>query len=329
MDQLFLDRLAVDALDDLGRFFQAGGGDAVEHLVGILVSGEDALEVEHREARRAAPSRWRTRGSTTPSMAAAMIGMLESTAAELPGDVHLVGVDGDGARNQRDIVEPVRARAFRPRPTHMPMRSPTLLGPAPLAAADPVCREPPARPTVVRGESIRSARRRVSTAAPARASGCARSQSIRSPSSLQSGFTTCEALAHLAHLRRPGRRSPTTFDVAVHLARASARRARRRARRSRRPCPTGCWSTVLRPMASLGRTSSTRKRRAARETSASAAVSIPGAIAPPMNSPRGVHAVEVGRGAEVHDDQRRPVERDGGHALHDPVRARPHAGRRR
>ena len=44
--------------------------------------------------------------------------------------------------------------------------------------------------------------------------------------------------------------------------------------------------TVFRPMASFGRTSSTRKSRAARETSASAAVLMPGAIAPPMNSPR-------------------------------------------
>src|SRR5216110_2509712 len=46
VDQLFLDRLAVDRLDDLGRFFLAGRHDALEHVVGIRVAGEDALEVE-------------------------------------------------------------------------------------------------------------------------------------------------------------------------------------------------------------------------------------------------------------------------------------------
>ena len=49
-----LDRLAVDPLDDLGRLVQAGGGDAVEHLVGILVAGKDPLEVQDREAAEAA-----------------------------------------------------------------------------------------------------------------------------------------------------------------------------------------------------------------------------------------------------------------------------------
>src|SRR3990167_5075554 len=46
--------------------------------------------------------------------------------------------------------------------------------------------------------------------------------------------------------------------------------------------------TVLRPIASFGRTSSTRNRRAARATSESTAVLIPGAIAPPTNIQSGV-----------------------------------------
>ena len=50
VDQLFLDRLAVDRLDDLGRLFLAGGDDAIEALVRVVVAGEDALEVEDREA---------------------------------------------------------------------------------------------------------------------------------------------------------------------------------------------------------------------------------------------------------------------------------------
>ena len=43
---------------------------------------------------------------------------------------------------------------------------------------------------------------------------------------------------------------------------------------------------VLRPMAVAGASSSTRNRRAAREIRASAAVAMPGAMAPPTNSPR-------------------------------------------
>jgi hypothetical protein len=42
-------------------------------------------------------------------------------------------------------------------------------------------------------------------------------------------------------------------------------------------------------------------------TSASTEVAMPGAMAPPMNSPLRAHAVERCRGAEVDDDQRRPV----------------------
>src|SRR6185503_21342861 len=33
----------VDALDDLGSFLEAGGGDALQHRLGVLVAGEDAL----------------------------------------------------------------------------------------------------------------------------------------------------------------------------------------------------------------------------------------------------------------------------------------------
>ena len=57
--------------------------------------------------------------------------------------------------------------------------------------------------------------------------------------------------------------------------------------------PDWMFVTVLRPMAVGGRVRSTRKSRAARAVSASAAVAIPGAMAPPMNSPPGRHALEV------------------------------------
>ena len=50
---------------------------------------------------------------------------------------------------------------------------------------------------------------------------------------------------------------------------------------------------VLRPIASFGRASSTRARRAARFTSASTDVAMPGAMAPPMNSPRAFTQLNV------------------------------------
>jgi hypothetical protein len=39
-----------------------------------------------------------------------------------PRDVDLAGIDGQGAGDQRDVTKPYAARAFRPRPTHMPIR---------------------------------------------------------------------------------------------------------------------------------------------------------------------------------------------------------------
>ena len=50
---------------------------------------------------------------------------------------------------------------------------------------------------------------------------------------------------------------------------------------------------MFRPIASFGLTSSTRDRRAARFTSASTDVTIPGAMAPPMNSPRPLTQLKV------------------------------------
>ena len=50
---------------------------------------------------------------------------------------------------------------------------------------------------------------------------------------------------------------------------------------------------MLRPIASLGRTSSTRDSRAARLSRASTDVAIPGAMAPPMNSPRALTQLNV------------------------------------
>src|SRR5262245_13161067 len=53
VDERFFDGLAVDRLDDLGRFFLAGGDDPVQNLLGVRVAREDAFEIEDREAAEA------------------------------------------------------------------------------------------------------------------------------------------------------------------------------------------------------------------------------------------------------------------------------------
>src|ERR1035441_7274870 len=79
-------------------------------------------------------------------------------------------------------------------------------------------------------------------------------------------------------------------------------------------------STVFFPMTRGGLVSSTLSNCAARRDSASTDISIPGASAPPTNSPR-AHRVKVCRGAEIHDYRRAAVKVDRRERVHDPVAA--------
>ena len=80
-------------------------------------------------------------------------------------------------------------------------------------------------------------------------------------------------------------------------------------------------STVFLPITWCGRVSSTLSSWAARRVSASTEISMPGASAPPTNSPLRADRVEVGGGAEVHHDGRAAVQVHRGHRVHDPVAA--------
>ncbi len=128
LDELFLDGLSVDRLDDAGRLLLAGRHDPLDHLVGILVAGEDPLEVQDGQATESAHLDGQTRAHD-PVHGGGDDGDVEAPPAQLPGDVDLVGIDGQGPGNQRDVIEAVRARAFRPRPTHMPIGRPSLVPP--------------------------------------------------------------------------------------------------------------------------------------------------------------------------------------------------------
>ena len=60
-DELGLDRLAIDLFEDGVDVRLVRLGDSLDDRRGVLVAGVDAVEVQHRQCRRACPSRWRTR----------------------------------------------------------------------------------------------------------------------------------------------------------------------------------------------------------------------------------------------------------------------------
>lgn len=78
--------------------------------------------------------------------------------------------------------------------------------------------------------------------------------------------------------------------------------------------------TVLRPIARSGARRSMRGSVAVRATRASRPSSTPGAIAPADVGTVGGHAIERGRGPEVHDHGRRPVQPGRGEDIHQTIR---------
>ena len=105
-DQLGLDGLAVDLLHLARGLLLGEGGDPLELRLGVLVAGEDALEVEHGEAAEAADDR----GGLGRDDAVHRRGehrQLELVGAELPGDVDVVGVARAPRGDDRDVVEAV------------------------------------------------------------------------------------------------------------------------------------------------------------------------------------------------------------------------------
>jgi hypothetical protein len=80
-------------------------------------------------------------------------------------------------------------------------------------------------------------------------------------------------------------------------------------------------STVFLPMIERGRASSILRSWAPRAPRASTEISMPGAMAPPIHSPRAGDGVEGGRRAEVDDDARGAVQVHGGQRVDDPVGA--------
>ena len=110
-DQLWLDGLAVDLLHLARGEILRQLRDPLELLLSVLVAGEDALEVEDREAAQIADDA----GGLGRDDAVHRRGQhrqLELVRAELPGDVDVVGVARAPRRNDRDVVESICAAAF-------------------------------------------------------------------------------------------------------------------------------------------------------------------------------------------------------------------------
>jgi hypothetical protein len=114
LHELVLERLAVQLLHARGRLLVGQGADLLVDGLRILVAGPQALEVQTREAAELPDSDrgcrrhagvHRRRHHRQP----------ERVGVDLPGDVDVVGISRSPGRDDRHLVEPVRA------PGHLPL----------------------------------------------------------------------------------------------------------------------------------------------------------------------------------------------------------------
>ena len=105
-DQLRLDGLRVDLLHQPRRLAGRCRRDPGELLVGVLVAGPDALEVEDAESTEAVDQRRGPRADDAVHRRGEER-QLEAVGAEVPGDVDVVGVTRPPRGHDRDVVEPV------------------------------------------------------------------------------------------------------------------------------------------------------------------------------------------------------------------------------
>ena len=112
-DELGDDRRVVDLLHLARGGLGGQQRDALEHGLGVLVAREDALEVEHGEAAELADDARRPRRDDAVHRRGQQR-QLEAVVAELPRDVHVVGIACAPGRHDRDVVEAVCAAGFFP-----------------------------------------------------------------------------------------------------------------------------------------------------------------------------------------------------------------------
>src|SRR5216684_3387531 len=261
-------------------------------------------------------------GLTTPSMAAAMMGMgnrWPQSSQEMSTSLGLmVRAPGTSAISSK----PYAARAFRPRPTHIPIRPASWPQPAWArrrfpAAETPYVENRSRRPTVGRGAVYERL-------APGVNRGSHRGARVgplpehAQPLELQIGIDELQALHDLAHLAHQTA-GADDLHVAFHLASHALDQP------VHEPGPAVDHpgldvghgvpaDRVLRPDQLHAEES-----RRARDQRLRRGVDAGRDRAADELAAR-VHAVEAGGGAEVHHDERGAVERDAGHAAHHAVR---------
>src|SRR5262249_43096986 len=300
-----------------GGFGGGGGGEGVENHVGIGVAGEDALEVQHREA--AHPPHLDGEGGTDHAVHGRGDDRdREAVAAQLPGDVHLAGVDRQGSGDQRDVVEAVRRPGLSapPDPHAHTRRLPALPGPAWWACRPPqtlYIENRPLRPTVCGRGQVYGQGRGVSTGGPGVGPLPENPEALQ----LQVRVDELQALDHLAHLPDESA-GADHLDVGLHLE------AHALDDPVYQPGPAIDHpgldvgdrvppDPVLRPhQLDAEQARGARDQRLARgvEPGRDGAAD---ELAPP------VHAVEARGGTEVHDDERGAVEGYAGHTAHHAI----------
>ncbi len=109
--QVLVHRGGVDLLHLGGGRVGVEARDALELLLGVLVAGVHALEVEHGQAAELADGARRARRDH-PVHRRGQQRELELVEPELPGDVHLIGVARAARGHDGDVVEAVGATAL-------------------------------------------------------------------------------------------------------------------------------------------------------------------------------------------------------------------------
>ncbi len=105
-DQLGLDRLRVDLLHDPRGDLLGGRRDLVELLVGVLIPGPDALEVEDAEPAEVADQAGGRRADDAVHRGRHQR-QLEAIWTQGPGDVDVVGIARPPRGDDRDVIEAV------------------------------------------------------------------------------------------------------------------------------------------------------------------------------------------------------------------------------
>ena len=126
-DERGLDRLGVDALEGRNRLLLAQVSDVVEDRGGVLVSGPQAVQVEHADTAEAAKGDRSLRTHHRVHRGRHQRGV-DVVGVDLPADVDILGVTGTPRGHEGDIVQRVgAASALATTDFHFVAHDPILL----------------------------------------------------------------------------------------------------------------------------------------------------------------------------------------------------------